>query len=154
MKIPIIGRCSLVSLLEKLCWLLLFAGLALSVALPWILDYYDRIFWHDNLGADYIRILLVLYPSAAMALSVVWQLRKILVNVTGGSPFSRENARRVKIVSVCCFVVAILFLLGIVPSLLAPMLGLAFLFLSALALVLSELVRQAAIYKEENDLTI
>lgn len=154
MKIPIIGRRSLVSLLEKLCWLLLFAGLALSAALPWILDYYDRVFWHDNLGADYIRILLVLYPSAAMALLVVWQLRKILVNVNGGRPFSLENARRVKIVCVCCLVVGVLFLLGIVPSLLAPMLGLAFLFFSALALVLSELVRQAAVYKEENDLTI
>ena len=87
MKIPIIGRRSLVSLLEKLCWLLFFAGLALSAALPWILDYYGRIFWQD-LGADYIRILLVLYPSAAMALLVVWQLRKILVNVNSGSPFS------------------------------------------------------------------
>lgn len=153
MKIPIIGRRSLVSLLEKLCWLLLFAGLALSAALPWILDYYGQIFWQD-LGADYIRILLVLYPSAAMALLVVWQLRKILVNVNSGSPFSLDNARRVKIVCVCCLVVGILFLLGIVPSLLAPMLGLAFLFLSALALVLSELVKQAAVYKEENDLTI
>ncbi len=153
MKIPIIGRRSLVSLLEKLCWLLFFAGLALSAALPWILDYYGRIFWQD-LGADYIRILLVLYPSAAMALLVVWQLRKILVNVNSGSPFSLDNARRVKIVCVCCLVVGILFLLGIVPSLLAPMLGLAFLFLSALALVLSELVKQAAVYKEENDLTI
>ena len=129
MKIPIIGRRSLVSLLEKLCWLLFFAGLALSAALPWILDYYGRIFWQD-LGADYIRILLVLYPSAAMALLVVWQLRKILVNVNSGSPFSLDNARRVKIVCVCCLVVGILFLLGIVPSLLAPMLGLAFLFLS------------------------
>ncbi len=153
MKIPIIGRRSLVSLLEKLCWLLFFAGLALSAALPWILDYYGRIFWQD-LGADYVRILLVLYPSAAMALLVVWQLRKILVNVNSGSPFSLDNARRVKIVCVCCLVVGILFLLGIVPSLLAPMLGLAFLFLSALALVLSELVKQAAVYKEENDLTI
>ena len=103
MKIPIIGRRSLVSLLEKLCWLLFFAGLALSAALPWILDYYGRIFWQD-LGADYIRILLVLYPSAAMALLVVWQLRKILVNVNSGSPFSLDNARRVKIVCVCCLV--------------------------------------------------
>ena len=153
MKIPIIGRRSLVSLLEKLCWLLFFAGLALSAALPWILDYYGRIFWQD-LGADYIRILLVLYPSAAMALLVVWQLRKILVNVNSGSPFSLDNARRVKIVCVCCLVVGILFLLGIVPSLLAPMLGLAFLFLSALALVFSEIVNQAAVYKEEKDLSI
>ena len=89
-----------------------------------------------------------------MGLAVIWQLRKILVNVNGGNPFSLENARRVRSVSICCLVVGILFLAGIVPSLLAPMLGLAFLFLSALALVLSELVRQAAIYKEENDLTI
>lgn len=153
MKIHIIGRRSLVSLLEKLCWVLLLAGAAVTVALPWILDYYGRIFWKD-LGTDYIRILLVLYPSAFMALWVIWQLRKILVNVNNGSPFSWENARRVKIVSICCLAVGILFLLGIVPSLLAPMLGLAFLFLSALALVLSELVKQAAIYKEENDLTI
>ena len=153
MKISIIGRRSLVSLLEKLCWLLLFAGLAVSVALPWILDYSGRIYWQD-LGSDYIRILLVLYPSAVMALLVIWQLRKILVNVNSGSPFSLENARRVKTVSICCLVVGILFLLGIVPSLLAPMLGLAFLFLSSLALVLSELVKQAALYKEENDLTI
>ena len=81
-------------------------------------------------------------------------MRKILVNVNQGNPFSLENARRVKIISFCCMMVGLLFLAGIVPSLLAPMLGLAFLFLSALSLVLSELVKQAAIYKEENDLTI
>ena len=153
MKISITGKGSLGSLLEKLCWVLLFAGLVIVAALPWILDYYGSLFW-QNLGTDYIRILLVLYPSAFMGLAVIWQLRKILVNVNGGNPFSLENARRVRSVSICCLVVGILFLAGIVPSLLAPMLGLAFLFLSALALVLSELVRQAAIYKEENDLTI
>ncbi|MDD3192493.1 MAG: DUF2975 domain-containing protein [Oscillospiraceae bacterium] len=153
MKISIVGKGSLSSFLEKLCWVFFFAGLALTVALPWILNFYGRIFWHD-LGADYIRILIVLYPAALMALIVVWQLRKILVNVNAGNPFSLENARRVNIVSVCCLVVGGLFLAGIVPSLMAPMLGLAFLFLAALALVLSELVKQAAIYKEENDLTI
>ena len=154
MKLNITGKSSLSSFLEKLCWVFLLAGLTITVALPWILDYYGRIFWHGRLGTDYVRILFMLYPSALMALTVIWQLRKILVNVNQGNPFSLENARRVKIISFCCMMVGLLFLAGIVPSLLAPMLGLAFLFLSALSLVLSELVKQAAIYKEENDLTI
>ncbi|MGN0625178.1 MAG: DUF2975 domain-containing protein [Oscillospiraceae bacterium] len=153
MKIRVVGQGGLSSFLEKFCWVLFFAGIALTVALPWILDYYGKLFWND-LGADYIRILIVLYPSALMALTVVWQLQKILAAVNRGTPFSLTNARRVKIVSVCCCVVGILFLIGIVPSLLAPLLGLAFLFFAALALVLSELVKQAVVYKEENDLTI
>lgn len=153
MKIRIIGQKSLGVVLEKLCWPFFFLGIALTVALPWILDYYGRIFWED-LGTDYPRILAVLYPSALMALSTIWQLRKILQNVNQGNPFSLENARRVRWISISCLVVGILFLAGIVPSLLAPLLGFAFLFLAALALVLSELVKQAALFKEENDLTI
>lgn len=86
MKISITGKGSLGSLLEKLCWVLLFAGLVIVAALPWILDYYGSLFWQD-LGTDYIRILLVLYPSAFMGLAVIWQLRKILVNVNGGQSF-------------------------------------------------------------------
>ena len=62
MKISITGKGSLGSLLEKLCWVLLFAGLVIVAALPWILDYYGSLFWQD-LGTDYIRILLVLYMS-------------------------------------------------------------------------------------------
>ena len=53
------------------------------------------------------------------------------------------------------------FALGALGGLIAAWLGapvwaqvVIFLAVSALALVLSELVRQAAIYKEENDLTI
>ena len=153
MKIRVVGQGGLSSFLEEFCWVLFCVGIALTATLPWILDYYGKLFWND-LGTDYIRILIVLYPSALMALTVVWQLRRILASVNRGTPFSLTNARRVKIVSVCCCVVGILFLIGIVPSLLAPLLGLAFLFFSALALVLSELVKQAVVYKEENDLTI
>ena len=153
MKIRVVGQGGLSSFLEKFCWVLFCVGIALTASLPWLLDYYGKLFWND-LGTDYIRILIVLYPSALMALTVVWQLRRILASVNRGTPFSLTNARRVKIVSVCCCVVGILFLIGIVPSLLAPLLGLAFLFFSALALVLSELVKQAVVYKEENDLTI
>ena len=153
MKIRVVGQGGLSSFLEKFCWVLSCVGIALTATLPWILDYYGKLFWND-LGTDYIRILIVLYPSALMALTVVWQLRRILASVNRGTPFSLTNARRVKIVSVCCCVVGILFLIGIVPSLLAPLLGLAFLFFSALALVRSELVKQAVVYKEENDLTI
>ena len=110
MKLNITGKSSLSSFLEKLCWVFLLAGLTITVALPWILDYYGRIFWHGRLGTDYVRILFVLYPSALMALTVIWQLRKILVNVNQGNPFSLENARRVKIISFCCMMVGLLFL--------------------------------------------
>ena len=113
MKLNITGKSSLSSFLEKLCWVFLLAGLTITVALPWILDYYGRIFWHGRLGTDYVRILFVLYPSALMALTVIWQLRKILVNVNQGNPFSLENARRVKIISFCCMMVGLLFLAGI-----------------------------------------
>ena len=92
MKLNITGKSSLSSFLEKLCWVFLWAGLTITVALPWILDYYGRIFWHGRLGTDYVRILFVLYPSALMALTVIWQLRKILVNVNQSNPFSLENA--------------------------------------------------------------
>lgn len=64
MKLNITGKSSLSSFLEKLCWVFLLAGLTITVALPWILDYYGRIFWHGRLGTDYVRILFVLYPSA------------------------------------------------------------------------------------------
>ena len=62
MKLNITGKSSLSSFLEKLCWVFLLAGLTITVALPWILDYYGRIFWHGRLGTDYVRILFVLYP--------------------------------------------------------------------------------------------
>ena len=93
MKLNITGKSSLSSFLEKLCWVFLLAGLTITVALPWILDYYGRIFWHGRLGTDYVRILFVLYPSALMALTVIWQLRKILVNVNQGNPFSRPTGK-------------------------------------------------------------
>ena len=49
MKISITGKGSLGSLLEKLCWVLLFAGLVIVAALPWMLDYYGSLFWYCTL---------------------------------------------------------------------------------------------------------
>lgn len=48
MKLNITGKSSLSSFLEKLCWVFLLAGLTITVALPWILDYYGRIFRHGG----------------------------------------------------------------------------------------------------------
>ena len=86
MKIRVVGQGGLSSFLEKFCWVLFGVGIALTATLPWILDYYGKLFC-NNLGTDYIRILIVLYPSALMALTVVWQLRRILASVNRGTPF-------------------------------------------------------------------
>ncbi len=154
---PILGRKSLSALLQILCWIFFFLGILILAFLPFILNAFIRA-WFRQGGfpvENFYRMLVVLYPAGVLGLAVVWQLKGLLKDVNLGLPFTRENVKRIRRVSLCCFLIGALFFTFVFPSFVAPLLlGTAFWFVSALSLVLSELVKQAAIFKEENELTV
>lgn len=152
----ILGQKSLGTFLEKMCWVLMAAGVAVIAGLPWLLGFYYNLKQEDYGRPVILSMLAVLYISGAIALAILVQLRRILRDVNCGSPFTMENARRIKKVAWLCVPIALLYIAGIftMPSALVLLIALVFLFLAALTFVLAEVFRQAVLYKEENDLTI
>ena len=119
------------------------------------------------LGArpDYVVSLLVYYPCGACTFTALWQVRRVLVDMASGSPFSMRNALCVRRVAVCCFIISALacarlaFHLASYPlshviwyynTLFVPFFAAVGLFFLALA----EVFRQAAELREDNSLVI
>lgn len=96
---------------------------------------------------------------------ILWQARRVLDTVMEGLPFQRRNARSMVRAAISCFLIALAALLRLIWGLFyfdstAPLFSYNTLFIplfamgGLLCLVMSALFAQAAVLKEDSDLTI
>jgi len=127
-------------------------------------------FWLEGLskvwGEPYTVMLALFLLFAGVCTAVVlWQGHRVLETILRGEPFSVENAAALGRAAVCAFLIAAAALIRMIFSicyyqsfrplttynaLFVPIFAMA----GLLCLIMSALFRQAAIIKEENDLTI
>ena len=115
--------------------------------------------------ADYAVSLLVYYPCGVCTLTALWQVVRILRDMSGGATFNLRNTLRVRRMAVCCFIISglscarLIFHLASYPlshviwyynTLFVPFFAAAGLFF----LMLAEVFRQAAELREDNSLVI
>ncbi len=113
----------------------------------------------------FILVLLLL----AVGLLVIYQLRKIFATLAGRTPFTKENARRIRIIGIAVIAGALLntivyFMLGLYISNFVQLPGVELIanlkvdfggiFLGAVIIILAEVFRYGACLQEEQDLTV
>lgn len=156
----LVGKHGLSGGLELFVWFLMAVAVAAIVTVPWLVDWmmelnvrnemWDASFWRP-------RYMVTLAFSGVMALLMLWQARHILHNVNTGTIFTMNTVKRMKILGVQALVVAAFYVVMLFCGMTKFSIGLialVFAFAGLIALVFSELFRQATAYKQENDMTI
>lgn len=151
----ILGENSLSVVVKRFIDLIFFGGIAIVLGLPLVLKWYMD--WLIGSTSElYAFLLPFLYVTGILALIIVNELRKIFKTLNRMDPFRMDNVKSFKLMSVCCFVIACLYIVKIFffNSFLTIILMMVFIIGGFFLLILAEVFRQAVIVKEENDLTI
>lgn len=151
----ILDQNGLSGIVKRLIDLIFLGGIAIILGLPFILKWYMELL-RENAVDLYPFLLPFLYITGILALILVNELRKVFKTLNRLDPFRMDNVKSFKIMSVCCFTIAFAYLVKILifNSFLTIILCMVFIIAGLFLLIFSEVFRQAAIVKEENDLTI
>lgn len=108
----------------------------------------------------------IIYPNGVLMLGIIYQFIKLFKSLENNNPFTFENVKILKVTGVISIIMSILWLIDLLFMLLIikntyinyiivlVFLSILFFGVAVALYILSELLRQATIYKEENDLTI
>jgi len=149
----IVGKMSLSSVI-KICLQLVFVlGILIILFLPFLLKWYIL---YINPHLSYYPALILLYISGVPALVIVREFIEMFKTLKEENPFIMSNVKHLKIVSICSLIIAIEYLGGlfIITSVFAIIMVGVFIIAWLGLYILSELLKQAVKYKEENELTI
>ena len=99
---------------------------------------------------------MLLYASGVPALVIVNRFIHIFDTLKLSTPFIKKNVIDLKTISICSLIIAIEYVIGliIIKSIFAMVVIGVFVIACLGLYILSELLKQAIEYKEENDLTI
>lgn len=130
----------------------MLALVALAVFAPKVVQWYVGIRrMEDVLGTVILVAFYACTPSVALAL---WTMDRLLRRFTKGDVFTHANVGLIRLISVCCALVAVATICGGIgyPPLWFVALLMAFLCLAVL--VVAQVLDAATAIREENDLTI
>ena len=143
--------------LKVLLQICFYGGIALLIVLPFILHL---------LGLHLNATAFVIYPNGIVLLAITHKFIKLFDSLKENKPFCEENVKILKSTGIISLVGAILWLIDLLFEIilvksfdLEVIVILGFLFIlfigvSIALYILSELFREAAEYKKENELTI
>lgn len=153
----ILGENGLGKILKIFLQTCFFGGIALLVILPFQL----RLF-----GLHLNAIAYVIYPNGIALLAIVYQFIGLFDSLKNNNPFCMENVKRLRLAGIASLIEGLLWGIDLIfqmflarsiePLILSVILFMSILFIGvSIALyILSELMKQATSYKEENELTI
>ena len=113
-----------------------------------------------------IYSMIIIYPNGIILLLIILEFIKLFTSLEKEEPFTFINVKILKRCSIFSFIISLLwlidlfFMIFIIKNtyinymIVLSFLTLLFLGVSIALLILAELLNQATIYKEENDLTI
>ena len=150
----VLGENSISSFVNILLKIILVLGIVVIICLPMLLNWYINYFPINHV--NYYPMLVVLYLSGIVALFAILRFIKLFETLKNNTPFIMENVKNFKAISICCLVIAAIYLIGIFVFKSAFVLVIFIMFTIAYLafLIMAELFKQAVEYKEENDLTI
>ena len=123
-------------------------------------------FWIENIGLQLNEISVIIYPNGIALLAIVYQFIGLFDSLRNNNPFSKNNVKKLRSTGNISIISGLLWVIDLVIAIFLAsdskiILISVFAFMSilftgvAIALyILSELIRQGAEYKEENELTI
>ena len=153
MLMKVTGKNSLSNFIEICLKIIFVIGIIIYITLPFLLSKYVELF---NPVLDYIPALVILYVSGIPALIIVFKFIKIFNTLKQDNPFTMENVKHLKVISICSLIISIEYIIGMffIVSIFEIILIAVFIIVWLGGYILSELLRKAIDYKEENELTI
>lgn len=94
------------------------------------------------------------YPCAFLGIVAVISLIKMLFRIKNENPFCKENVKSLKVISWCCFIVALITFIGGFFYLPLIVVTVAAGFFGLILRVVKNVIHSAIELREENDLTI
>lgn len=133
----------------------MLGGIVIIIALPFLLKWYMGIIFSST-SERYWFLLPFLYLSGFIALFILYQIRKVFKTLSHNNPFRMDNVKSFKRIAAASFAIAVLYLVKVIffNSFLTMILAMVFIIAGLFSIVIAEVFHQAAIVKEENDLTI
>lgn len=138
----------------KICLQIVFIiGILVIILLPYLLKLYND---YLNPNLMYIPSLILLYTSGILALIIITQFIGLFNTLKENNPFVIKNVKHLKVCSVCSLIICIEYIAGIfvTKSIFAIVVVGVFIIAWLGLYILSEPLKQAIEYKEENELTI
>lgn len=140
---------AITSVLIKIAIVLCTAALFL---MPYAAKMYEQIsFQRDNVT---VPLLITFYVCAAFGFVILFVLNKLIRNIGSEKVFINENVKLLKILSYCCFAIAVVTLIFARFRILVFVITFAAAFIGLILRVIKNCFTEAIRLREENDFTI
>lgn len=140
---------AITSVLIKVAIVLCIAALFL---MPYAAKMYEQIsFQRDNVT---VPLLITFYVCAAFGFVILFVLNKLIKNIGSEKVFIDENVKLLKILSYCCFAIAVVTLIFARFRILVFVITFAAAFIGLILRVIKNCFTEAIRLREENDFTI
>ncbi len=140
---------AITSALIKVAIVLCTAALFL---MPYAAKMYEQIsFQRDNVT---VPLLITFYVCAAFGFVILFVLNKLIKNIGSEKVFIDENVKLLKILSYCCFAIAVVTLIFARFRILVFVITFAAAFIGLILRVIKNCFTEAIRLREENDFTI
>lgn len=135
--------------------IMFYSGILVVITLPFTLRLAGR-YYSEEIGRQYLPMLIIFGVSGICGLIIVFQLRKMIKTVIQKNCFVDNNTKSLRIMGKVSFLIVILFAVKCVllPTPATFIIVLTFFIAGLFSHVLSLVFAEAVSYKEENDLTI
>ena len=147
---------TLVLITKYLLDFMFFAGIVVTVTLPWSVKWIARVFEYEVFTEQYREVVVIYCILGILAILIIGELRKMFRTVLADDCFVRDNVVSLQRMGTYSFIIAVICLLRTVLYLTVAMLTLVLVFVIAglFSKVLALVFDKAIDYKEENDLTV
>lgn len=136
------------------CVLLILIILSACILAPFFIsDFFGFLNIKENI-IKHNTFMGCLYPCSVFGIITVLSLMKMLKRIYNGNPFCKANVRSLKLISVCCFLVAIVMLIGSFFCRTFIFIAAAAGFFGLILRVVKNVIHAAVKLREENDLTV
>lgn len=152
----ILGEKSLSAMVKWLLDLIFIGGIGITLSLPWSLKWYLNFIYGYNNGSVYSFYMVLLVITGALALSIVYHIRKIFKTLKRKDPFMMDNVQSLKRMGIASFLISAFYIFKIIfyNSFLTIILVMVFIIAGFFSVILAEVFRQAVEVKQENDFTV
>lgn len=152
----ILGKNGLGNLLKIILICSFIIGIPLIIIMPFLLNHVNNVY----------ASMFIIYPNGILMLGIVYQFIKLFKSLEDNNPFNYTNVKIMKVTGIISFIMSILWIIDLLFMIFIMhnmhvnyiivliFLGVLFFGVSIALYILSELLREATVYKDENYLTI
>ena len=133
-----------------------FAGMVVTVTLPWTVRFIADFFQYEAFQKQYHEVVIIYFVLGLLAILIIGELRKMFRTVLQNDAFVIENVVSLKRMGTYSFLISAICMVRTLLYLTIAMMTLILVFIIAglFSKVLAFVFEKAIQYKEENDLTI